>query len=344
MTPTKPTATKEDPKTVTAVITYVRFNRGDFAIMTVHPKGAANTITIKGNIMPADLEKLQKTKAEVVFQGSWETHAKFGKQFKFSHYYEYHPEDASEISPGALAMFVAGELFGFGPINANRLIVDVGGTEALVGFLEKGDDHSIEAIQTSHDKLDRAKALTLVDAWGQKKAKMKVVSFFAELGISGIFPHRIFEEFGEGAIPTVKNNPYILIKHVDGIGFKRADEIAMKMGIATDSPVRLSAGILYTLEEKCWHAGNCYLERFDLVQACKRLTRIPSGIVDEVLTSLLAESYNSGDVDVTDKDDTWGGGGLLVDYDEGTGEQRIYIPSFYAAEVNVAEKIKEMIA
>jgi len=321
----------EDSKTVTAVITYVRYNRGDFAIMTVHPKGAANTITIKGNIMPGDLEKFQKTKAEIVFQGSWETHAKFGKQFKFSHYYEYHPEDASEISPGALAMFIAGELSGFGPINANRLIVDAGGTEALVGFLESGEALDIDAIADSHDKLDRGKALTLVDAWGQKKAKMKVVSFFAELGISGIFPHRIFEEFGEGSIPTIKTNPYILIKHVDGIGFKRADEIAKKMGIETDSPVRLKAGLFFTLEEKCWNAGNCYLDRYDLVQACKRLTRIPSGIIDEVLTNVIADGYE-------------GEGGLMVDYDEETGEQRMYIPSFYAAEVSVAEKIKEMLA
>lgn len=335
MTPAKltTTATAEDPKTVTAVITYVRFSRGDFAIITVHPKGAANTITIKGNIMPGDLDKFQKTKAEVVFQGSWETHAKFGKQFKFSHYYEYHPEDASEISPGALAMFIAGELSGFGPINANRLIIDAGGTEALVGFLEEGDDHAVEAITSSHDKLDRAKALTLVDAWGQKKAKMKVVSFFAELGIGGIFPHRIFDEFGEGAIPTIKNNPYILIKHVEGIGFKRADDIAMKMGIATDSPVRLTAGLFFTLEEKCWNAGNCYLDRYDLVQACKRLTRIPSGIVDEVLTEIIADGYEGAAKD-----------GLMVDYDEETGEQRMYIPSFYAAEVSVAEKIKEMLA
>jgi len=251
-------------------------------------------IAIKGNIVPSDLNNFQAAKSEVVFQGTWETHAKFGKQFKFNHYYEYHPEDASEVSPSTLSAFIAGELDGFGPINANRVIVEAGGTEALIGFLESGEAHDVEALSTCHERLDRAKALTLVDAWGRKKAKMKVVSFFAELGIGGVFPHRIFEEFGEGSIPTVKNNPYILIKHVDGIGFKRADEIAMKMGIATDAPVRLSAGLLFTLEEKCWNAGNCYLERFDLVQACKRLTKIPSGMVDEVLTSLIADGAEEG--------------------------------------------------
>ena len=322
-----------EKNTITAVITYVRFSRGDFAIMTVHPKGAAQTIIIKGNIMPGDLEKFQSSRAEIVFQGTWETHAKFGRQFKFNHYYEYHPEDASEISPNALAMFISGELDGFGPINANRLIIEAGGTEALVMMLEEGSALSIEDISNCHERLDLPKALTLVDAWGRKKAKMKVVSFFAELGTGGIFPHRIFEEFGEGAIPTVKNNPYILIKHVDGIGFKRADDIAMKMGIATDSPVRLSAGLFFTLEEKCWNAGNCYLERFDLVQAAKRLTKIPSGIIDEVLDSIISDTWESSEK-----------GGILVDVDEQTGEQRMYIPSFYAAETAVAEKIKEMIA
>lgn len=323
----------EDKKTITAVITYIRYNRGDFAILTVHPKGAAQTITIKGNIMPGDLQNFQKNRAEVVFQGTWETHAKFGEQFKFTHYYEYHPADAAEISPNALALFIAGELGGFGPVNANRMIIEAGGTEALVGLLEEGDTPSADILSSCHDKMDMNKAVTLINAWGEKKAKMKVVSFFAELGIGGIFPHRIFEEFGEGSIPTVKANPYILIKHVDGIGFKRADEIAMKMGIDTDSPVRLSAGLFFTLEDKCWKGGNCYLLRHDLIQACKRLTKIPSSIIEEVLDDIVGDTWDSNEK-----------AGILVDYDEDTGEQRMYIPTFFAAETSVAEKIKEMIA
>jgi len=328
----------EESKTITAIITYVRFNRGDFAILTVHPKGAAQTVTVKGNIMPGDLFTFQNNSSEVVFQGAWEEHAKFGKQFKFTHYYEYHPEDAAEISPSALANFIAGEIDGVGPINANKIIISLGGTEATVGLLEAGDERAANLLSNSHSLMDQTRAVALINAWGEKKAKMKVVSFFAELGISGIFPHRIFEKFGEGSISTIKANPYILIKHVDGIGFKRADDIAMKLGIESDSDCRLSAAILFTLEEKCWNAGNCYLLRENLVQAAKRLSRIPSSIIEDVMDKLVNEGYKDKE------EESWSGGGLLVDLDGETGSQRIYIPTFYATEVKVAEKIKEMIA
>ena len=44
-------------------------------------------------------------------------------------------------------------------------------------------------------------------------------------------------------------NPYRLIDEVEGIGFKRADEIAFKLGFSEDNPLRIEAAILFAFNE-----------------------------------------------------------------------------------------------
>ena len=41
--------------------------------------------------------------------------------------------------------------------------------------------------------------------------------------------------------------PIKLAEDIDGIGFKKADEIAAKVGIHTDSDFRVRSGIMYAL-------------------------------------------------------------------------------------------------
>ena len=46
---------------------------------------------------------------------------------------------------------------------------------------------------------------------------------------------------------VLKTNPYKLAEDITGIGFRAADAIAAKAGIAPDSDFRVCAAILYSL-------------------------------------------------------------------------------------------------
>ena len=61
---------------------------------------------------------------------------------------------------------------------------------------------------------------------------------------------------------VLTENPYRLVEDVDGIGFKTADKIAMKLGIKFDSEKRIRAGVLFYLTELAEKQGStvCYLE------------------------------------------------------------------------------------
>ncbi|ARF70754.1 hypothetical protein B7C51_25110 (plasmid) [Paenibacillus larvae subsp. pulvifaciens] len=70
----------------------------------------------------------------------------------------------------------------------------------------------------------------------------------------------------------LRENPYI-ITEVRGVGFKKADEIALALGIATDSPERLTAGILYVLYEN-ENNGDTYITEKKLLSKAFELLKV----------------------------------------------------------------------
>jgi len=59
-------------------------------------------------------------------------------------------------------------------------------------------------------------------------------------------------------VSEVRENPYALARHVDGFGFKRADEVARAQGMAHNDPRRVAAGIAHVLEQATYD-GHCFM-------------------------------------------------------------------------------------
>ena len=58
---------------------------------------------------------------------------------------------------------------------------------------------------------------------------------------------RIYKTYGADAVQVMSENPYRLARDIRGIGFKTADQIAMRLGIDKAAMVRVRAGISYKL-------------------------------------------------------------------------------------------------
>ena len=79
--------------TITATVQFVKYPRiafdgASFVILSVHEKGSAKSLTVKGEMMWDDLQDFRRFKKEVIFVGKWEDHPKWGKQLKFDGYHE----------------------------------------------------------------------------------------------------------------------------------------------------------------------------------------------------------------------------------------------------------------
>ncbi|MGE4551370.1 MAG: ATP-dependent RecD-like DNA helicase, partial [Opitutales bacterium] len=60
---------------------------------------------------------------------------------------------------------------------------------------------------------------------------------------------RLVRRYGNEAQTILQTEPYRIVRDVKGIGFKTADKIALNLGVSTNGPERIDAGILHAMDE-----------------------------------------------------------------------------------------------
>lgn len=115
----------------------------------------------------------------------------------------------------------------------------------------------------------------------------KAISELNKFGITGEMINKICAAYNtvEEAIKTVKENPYDLIEKVDGIGYLKADEIAIKCGLSKKSPYRIKAAVKHVLETNA-EAGKTYISVFDFTSEILSLLDLSYDIIKPVLTEM----------------------------------------------------------
>src|SRR5665648_960048 len=100
--------------------------------------------------------------------------------------------------------------------------------------------------------IGQKKADTIAAAYAIHREFAGVALYFQQYGISTNYAMKLYKVYGSDTIAAVQSNPYQLVDDIFGIGFKKADSIAEKMGIAKEDEFRIESGIKYTL----WHYTN----------------------------------------------------------------------------------------
>ena len=131
---------------------------------------------------------------------------------------------------------------------------------------------------------------------------------------------RIYKTYGAEAVAVISENPYRLARDIRGIGFKTADQIAAKLGIAKDAMVRVRAGVSYALAE-AMDEGHCGLPEDDLLRTGAELLEVAA----DRLTAALALELQEGAV-VADTVD----------------ERRAFLAGLYRAERDIAERLQSL--
>ncbi len=188
-----------------------------------------------------------------IARGIWQTHAKFGKQFRARSITEAAPSGRDAIQ----RYLGSGAVKGFGPVLAER-IVETFGEDAL-SILDNEPHRLIEVPGIGAKKVEE-----ISEAWGQKKNLREILLFFQNHNVPLGLAQRLYNTYGNQTIETVTKNPFVLARDIWGIGFQTADQIALALGLAPDSPERLAAGLLHTMK-KAAEDGHCFLPRDTLL-------------------------------------------------------------------------------
>lgn len=267
------------------------------------------------------------TGESVRFTGYWIDDAKYGKQFR--------AETCTPILPttemGIVNYLSSGIVKGIGERTAQR-IVDHFGVRTL-DILDQEPDKLKDVPGLKRDLAER-----LARAWVENQAARQAMIFLQGYGVTAKMATRIYKHYGFSTVDQVKGNPYTLADEVNGIGFMRADDIARKMGTPPDSPNRLRAGLHFALNQLA-RDGHVYATRPQLLKSTAEMLKLEAPGDDPAMTvaplptaatleTLLISEIAKGNIISDDR--------LLP------GQEALYLPLYYHAEVEAAEQLRAL--
>jgi exodeoxyribonuclease V alpha subunit len=241
-----------------------------FVVARVNAGG--ETVAAVGHLAGVELGQV------VRFHGAWETDRKWGKQFRFSTYQTLTPATLEGIE----RYLGSGSIPGLGPELAKRIVAHFG--HQTLEVIRDAPQKLVEV-----DGIGRVRAERIAAKWQEQRGVEDVMIFLQGHGVSPAFAARIFKKYGSAAIALVRENPYRLATEVWGIGFKSADAIAQRLGIARTSPARAEAGVLHVLDELT-EEGHVHAPEHELLRAAEQTLEV--GV--EILTPAIDRLVDSG--------------------------------------------------
>jgi exodeoxyribonuclease V alpha subunit len=229
---------------------------------------------ISAHYYESDVDHL--VNAAITLKGEWEEHRQHGRTFK---------AQSLIVNQNELFFFLNRVVKGFTKKLTAELIEKYG-TEGLIDILDNDIERLLEVKGMNEKRL-----LKLSSGWKQFRSMRQLGEFLAPLGVTPALLRLIAGALRElkDPIEAIKHNPYGLMR-INGIGFKKADEIALNMGIRRDDERRIGAAMEYTLSEYCDSEGNSCIERRALFAKLDQLLALGADDrYDEALEDRLRE-------------------------------------------------------
>jgi exodeoxyribonuclease V alpha subunit len=271
-----------------------------YTVARLIPTGKSYEVTVVGTLAGVNVGESLR------LFGLWTTHPQYGRQFEVRTYTVQHPATVE----GLRKYLGSGLIKGIGPATANR-IVDYFGMDTL-DVIEKEVNRLREVPGIGSKRTEQ-----IAEAWIEQSHIKEVMIFLQSYGVSSGLAVKIYKAYGENSIPYIKSDPYRLAKDIYGIGFKTADLIARKLGLAPDAPARIQAGLLYTLSSLS-NEGHCYAKQGQLSTEAAKLLDISNEACEEQINRLIAQRDIAHDSDC------------------------LYLPPFLAAEKGAANKLRRI--
>ena len=263
----------EELESMTGIVESIIYSSPDgaFSVFRLKPEGQHSTVTVTVQ-MAAPLQGQQ-----LELKGQWIEHPRFGSQFKAVHMLISAP-----TSPQGIERFLAsGVIEGVGKAMAARIVAAFGG-QALE-IIEK-QPHRLREVRGIG-----AKTAEKIHASYQSKAELRqIMLWLEEHEVSGIYAGRIYEKYGSFAVEVMEQNPYRLVREVDGIGFLVADSIAKGLGMDPCGRFRVSAALDFQLQKIALY-GHCCIPDSKLVGDVEKGIGVSRDIVWEVMKQDLAD-------------------------------------------------------
>jgi exodeoxyribonuclease V alpha subunit len=248
-------------------------------------------------------------------EGHWQTHPKYGQQFKVQSYDVTVPATVD----GIRKYLESGAIKGIGAEMAGRL-VDAFGAETFE-VIEKDPDRLTEI-----EGIGEKKKEMIRNAWQDHHGIRSLMQFKQEMEVQTSMCAKIYNEYGPYAIDILRTEPYQLADDFPGVGFVIADTIARNLGLEKAETDRVRAAILhliYTMAED----GHAFAEEENLIARCENLFKVDRGSIHTAIEELVAENLIVAE-------------SLELD----TQTRALYLKELHLAETGLANRLKALLS
>ena len=294
-------------------ITYQNPENG-YSVLKCRVKDYDDLVPVIGNLVDANVGSV------LLVEGNWKVDSKYGKQFVAENWEETLPATVY----GMEKYLGSGLIKGVGPKFAKRIVQKYG--VDTFAIIEDNIELLIEVEGIGHKRVQM-----IAESWERQKEIKNIMLFLQDHQVSTSYAAKIFKQYGNDSIKVMQENPYKLADDIWGIGFKTADQIAMKLGFGKESYVRLRSGLMYTLSELS-NDGHVYADKQQLIDKASELLEAEPGTITMTMDDMIMKEELILEKNISKTDD------------DGNPVTPIYLPPFYYAEVGVAGKLKKLAA
>ena len=207
-------------------------------------------------------------------EGSFSVHPTYGEQLVVEHFRLTVPQNVRAIE----RYLASGVIKGIGPQLAARIVKMFG-------------DDTLRILEEDPAALARVQGISLKGASkicaqaSEKRAMRSALMYMDRYGIPLGLATRIYERYGDSLYAVLESNPYQLIDDMTHVGFRIADDIARRTGLADDSPFRIRSGLHYAMMQAL-ESGHIFLPLSSLLSYARELLGIPEETIAEELEEL----------------------------------------------------------
>ena len=206
-------------------------------------------LRLKGNVPSLDMNKTYS------FCGEYVHHEKFGDQYKIIYMNEFQEITDPEEQKSFLRFILTDHQF--------EMLY-----EAFDNPYEVIKNGDIKALCTI-SSITEGRAQKIIDSFERNIDNSEAYTKLIEYGLTPSAIEKLVRQY-HGAdilVKKIEENPYVLIDDVYGIGWKKADAIALNMGLKHNSQFRIEAYVMHFLAARA-EEGNSIIPANQTINSC----------------------------------------------------------------------------
>lgn len=246
--------------TITGTVQAVVFQNKEngWSVLTLAPakdcRIDAENLSASGKVSAVGVMPTVRKGMMLSVEGEW-TDSKYGRQLKVSAVQEVMPDEIEGIE----RYLASGLVKEIGPVYAKAIVSHFG--KDTLRVMDETPERLCEVKGIGKKRLE-----SIIASAKSQRAIRSIMVWLKKYELPNGISVKLYEAYGDKTIDVLQDNPYVLADDIDGVAFLKADDVARRLGMPEESPLRIRSGIMQCLKDYCEKGGHTFLPEQQLLK------------------------------------------------------------------------------